>query len=199
MADFNKTEADFEYERYAKMRGISPEQDIPVDDLRPVGTETAQSISEKAAGSVRVPIESPFTRHEPVGAVSAEAGGFAYSADYDELARDPELAADVGLYAPRSGSGGPPDLEESILSEPAFRRDELLYSDAAKASFTAGLSEGAIDYADDEVTGEDWDDPLEDVPDADEIQAGSPVDPVSPSLDAVPGTDVLNGSTGEDE
>ncbi|BCG57585.1 hypothetical protein [Paenibacillus sp. URB8-2] len=197
MADFNKTEADFEYERYAKMGGVSPEQDIPVDDIRLVGTETAQSVSEEASGSVHVPIESPFTTHERVGADSMASDGIVYTAENETLARDPELAADVGLNAPERGLGGPPDLEESILSGPAPSRDELLYSDATKAFFTAGLNEGSIEYADD--TAEDDTDPLENVPDADDIQAGSPVDPASPSLDAVPGTDVLNGSTGEDE
>ncbi|NQX47470.1 hypothetical protein HQN87_19230 [Paenibacillus tritici] len=41
--------------------------------------------------------------------------------------------------------------------------------------------------------------PLEDVPDADELVPGSRIDPVSPDPDAMPGTDVLNGSSGEDQ
>lgn len=38
-----------------------------------------------------------------------------------------------------------------------------------------------------------------DVPDADEIAANSPVDPAAPDPDAMPGIDVLNGYSGDDE
>ncbi|QWU17137.1 hypothetical protein SAMN04487895_11393 [Paenibacillus sophorae] len=198
MANFNKTEADFTYERYAKMGGVSPEQDIPADDIRLVGTETTQSVSEEASGSVRVPIESPFTSHDPVSAASI-AEGIVYSDFNETLARDPKLAADVGLNAPELSQDGTPDREDRILGGPAPHRDELLRSDASLAAGVAGLIQGVIDYANDEWTLEDEIDPLEDIPDADDIQAGSPVDPASPSLDVMPGTDVLNGSTGEDE
>ncbi|WP_052410078.1 hypothetical protein [Paenibacillus durus] len=198
MAKFNKTEADFTYERYVKMGDVSSEQDIPADDIRLVGTETAQSVSEEASGSVRVPIESPFASHDPVGAAST-AERVVYSDFNEELARDPRLAADVGLNAPEQGQGGTPDREDHILGGPAPGRDELLHSDASLAAGVAGLIQGVIDYANDEWASEDEIDPLEDIPDADEIQAGSPVDPAAPSLDAMPGTDVLNGSTGEDE
>ncbi|WP_025688273.1 hypothetical protein [Paenibacillus zanthoxyli] len=198
MANFNKTEADFTYERYVKMGGVSLEQDIPAGDIRLVGTETAQSMSEEASGSVRVPIESPFTSHDPVGAAST-AEGIVYSDFNEALARDPRLAADIGLNASDPGQDDPPGRKDRILGGPPSNRDELLHSDASLAAGAAGLIQGVSDYANDEWTSEDEIDPLEDIPDADDIQAGSPVDPASPSLDAMPGTDVLNGSTGEDE
>ena len=44
---------------------------------------------------------------------------------------------------------------------------------------------------------EEEDEPLEDVPDADEVYPGSIIDPVSPPIDAMPGTDLINGSKGE--
>ncbi|MDT3427130.1 hypothetical protein J2Z22_002666 [Paenibacillus forsythiae] len=175
MASFDKTEADFTYERYVKMGGVSPEQDIPADDIPLAGTETAQSMSERAAGRVGVPTRSPVA------------------------VRDPKRAADAGLNGPGPGQGAPRGRQDRILGGPAHDRDELLHSDASLAAGAAGLIQGLIDYANDEWTAEDEIDPLEDIPDADDIQAGSRVDPATPPLDVMPGTDVLNGSTGEDE
>ncbi|WP_379316094.1 hypothetical protein [Paenibacillus puldeungensis] len=40
---------------------------------------------------------------------------------------------------------------------------------------------------------------LPDVPDADEIEMNSPVDPVAPDPDAMHGTDLLNGYDGDDD
>ncbi|MNP55766.1 hypothetical protein D3C76_1504350 [compost metagenome] len=67
------------------------------------------------------------------------------------------------------------------------------------AAGAAGLTGSVIDYASDEEAfdGEE-EQPLEDIPDADELQPGTAVDPVSPPVNAMPGTDILNGSNGED-
>ncbi|MBY9077488.1 hypothetical protein KIH86_10930 [Paenibacillus sp. HN-1] len=198
MANFKKTEADFEYERYSKLRGTSPEQDIPADDIRLVGTETAQSLSGEATGSMRTPIESPFASHERTGSGAPDEVGL-FAPEDEVLALDREMAEDVGLSAPAAVGAAPPHtLGSGILKGPAPGRDELLSSDTSFAAAAAGLTQGTQDYPGDEAVYEDGTGPLQDVPDAETIAPGSPVDPSSPPIDVMPGTDVLNGSTGED-
>ena len=104
------------------------------------------------------------------------------------LVNDGHLAADIGLNRTH-----PTD------------RDEILESDAVWIASAAGLTEGEIDYADEEDLADDdtmidtYEDelPLEDVPDADDIEENTPVDPAAPPLEIVHGTDLLNGSNGE--
>ncbi|MNW66955.1 hypothetical protein D3C74_454770 [compost metagenome] len=87
-----------------------------------------------------------------------------------------------------------------MTSPPPSERDEAAESDAIFAAGAAGLTGGAIDYAgDEELVDEEEELPLEDVPDADELQPGTAIDPAAPPIDVMPGTDVLNGSTGEEE
>jgi len=99
------------------------------------------------------------------------------------LVGDKYLAADIGLNLP----------------EETLERNDLLESDAFLATETAGLTSSDMDYAEDEelLEMEEEDQPLEDIPDADEVYPGSIIDPVSPPVDVMPGTDVLNGSQGE--
>lgn len=199
MANFNKTEADFEYERYSKLRDTSPEQDIPADDIRLVGTETAQSLSGEASGSMRTPIESAFASHDRTGSGAPDEISL-FAPDDEVLALDREMAEDVGLSAPAAVSlASDSPLDDGILKGPAPGRDELLSSDASFAAAAAGLTQGTLDYADDEAAYEDGTDPLQDVPDAETIAPGSPVDPSSPPVDVMPGTDLLNGSTGGED
>jgi hypothetical protein len=89
------------------------------------------------------------------------------------LVGDKYLAADIGLNMPAETP----------------ERNDLLKSDVFQAAETAGLTEGNIDDAEDQ--------PLEDIPDADELHPGSVIDPAAPAVDAMPGTDVLNGTQGE--
>lgn len=97
-----------------------------------------------------------------------------------ELVGDKYLAADIGLNTPEEPLGD----------------DELVRSDAYLAADVAGLT--ANDANDEELLEmEEEDEPLEDVPDADEVYPGSIIDPVSPPIDAMPGTDLINGSKGE--
>ncbi|WP_247681724.1 hypothetical protein [Paenibacillus sp. Marseille-P2973] len=71
--------------------------------------------------------------------------------------------------------------------------DDLLPHDTR---ITQSLSEPSGEAADtDELLAEDS---LPDVPDADEIQPGSPVDQVAPDPDAMHGTDLLNGFDGDE-
>ncbi|HBS47529.1 MAG TPA: hypothetical protein DEA91_29270 [Paenibacillus sp.] len=99
------------------------------------------------------------------------------------LVGDKYLAADIGLSQP----------------EETFERNDLLASDAFLAAETAGLTSSDMDNAEDEelLKMEEEDPPLEDIPDADEVYPGSIIDPASPPVDGMPGTDVLNGSQGD--
>lgn len=99
------------------------------------------------------------------------------------LVGDKYLAADIGLNQP----------------EEIFERNDLLESDAFLAAETAGLTSSDMDNAEDEelLKMEEEDPPLEDIPDADEVYPGSIIDPASPPVDGMPGTDVLNGSQGD--
>ncbi|GGF83610.1 hypothetical protein GCM10010912_30990 [Paenibacillus albidus] len=153
--EFNKTEADFVYERYSKMGDTAPERDIP--------NEIVDNGSD------------------PV------------------LTGDEYLAADIGLDTPEPSLGRRADRAGGVLASPAPKRDELLESDAMFAAGASGLTGGVIDYADDEEDIERVEETaLEDVPDADEIEMNTAVDPVSPPIDVMPGTDILNGSHGEE-
>ncbi|MNO30923.1 hypothetical protein D3C76_208720 [compost metagenome] len=199
--EFNKTEADFEYERYTKMGGVSPEQDIPLEELRPLGTITRQSAGGETAEADSRPIESALASHDPVHTKPVDWDGVVDDGSDPALVGDPILAADIGLGNPEPALGRRADRVRSITSPPPSERDEVLESDAIFAAGAAGLTGSAIDYAEEEtfVNEEEEEQPLEDVPDADDLQPGTAIDPVSPPVDAMPGTDVLNGSNGEEE
>ncbi|WP_342564463.1 hypothetical protein NST84_04610 [Paenibacillus sp. FSL R7-0345] len=198
--DFNKTEADFAYERYQKMGGVSPEQDIPQEDLRPLGTITEQGVSGVTLDAERQPLESSLATHDPANERPVDyVDGIADEGSDPALEADTILAADIGVNEPQPALGRRADRDSGILASPAPERDELLESDAVFAAGAAGLTGSVIDYASDEEAfdGEE-EQPLEDIPDADELQPGTAVDPVSPPVNAMPGTDILNGSNGED-
>jgi len=99
------------------------------------------------------------------------------------LIGDKYLAADIGLNIP----------------DEHLDRNDLLVSDAYRAAETAGLINSDTNYTEteDRLELDEEELPLEDVPDADELQPGSKIDPASPPVDAMPGTDVLNGSHGD--
>ncbi|MFF2911907.1 hypothetical protein [Paenibacillus sp. NPDC057934] len=200
--EFNKTEADFTYERYRTSRENSPEDDIPTDVIRPVGTITTRGNSEEPAPKDRVPLESALATHSRIGAIPVDFDGVVDEGSDPVLVGDEYLAADIGLNVPEPGLRQRESRELQVLSSPAPNRDELLESDAVQAANAAGLAGTTIDFADENETSAegnyDEEEPLEDIPDADDLEAGTPVDPVSPPLDAMPGIDVLNGSRGED-
>lgn len=249
---YNKTEADFAYERYNKMSTDFPAaQDIPLEDMKPLEGETRQSLSEDPPGADPARAEAAGSRWSAGGGGNEPAGysGLAVSDLDEELRLDPRLAYDVGL----DGAAGAPDGSgardrsepaagterggtyaadaydgdtygadayaadaadgidptSGVVGGPAPGRDDLLMSDAMTAAGAAGLTGGAadytagtgsIDYADDPADAEtEAEDPLPDVPDADELQPDTPVDPASPPEDEPHGTDLLNGSTGEED
>lgn len=199
--EFNKTEADFVYERYTKMGGISPEEDIPLEELRPLGTITEQSASNKTDADTSYPLESAFASHRPVGETPVDFDGVVDDGSDPALVGDSILAADIGLNSAEPSLGRRADRNGGVLASPPPERDEILESDALLAAGTAGLTSGVIDYAEEDELLEDEEEeyPLEDVPDADEINPGSAIDPVSPPVDVLHGTDLLNGSTGEED
>lgn len=211
--EFNKTEADFAYERYQKMGGISPEQDIPQEELRPLGTITEQGVSDVTLDSERLPLESALASHKPIHETPVDyVDGVVDDGSDPELVGDSILAADIGLNTPDipdtpgTTLGRRADRNGGITASPAPERDELLESDAIFAAGAAGLTGSVTGYAGDDVFTDNADNaddeeelPLEDIPDADELQPGTAVDPASPAVDAMPGTDILNGSTGEED
>ncbi|WP_238652693.1 hypothetical protein [Paenibacillus piscarius] len=200
--EFNKTEADFAYERYTKMGSVSPEEGIPLEELRPLGTITEQTPgSQEDTESGRRPLESALASHDPAHFTPIDFDGVPDDGSDPTLTNDPILAADIGLNVPDSGLGPRRDRPLPAAATPGPERDELLESDAVYTAGAAGLTGGIIEYADEEeLTGAAGEEPaLPDVPDADELAPGSRVDPVSPDPDAMPGTDVLNGSSGEED
>ncbi|MBW4084407.1 hypothetical protein [Paenibacillus sp. S150] len=198
--EFNKTEADFAYERYTKMGGISPEQDIPLEELRPLGTITGQSRSGKSSGTPERALESALASHDPAHAKPVDWDGVVDDGADPALVGDSILAADIDLNAPEPALGRRADRAAGLTAPPPAERDEVLESDAMFAAEAAGLAGSAIDYAGDEALVEDEEElPLEDIPDADELEPGTAIDPAAPPIDAMPGTDVLNGSRGDEE
>lgn len=162
-----KSEADYAYERYKKVGSVTSDQEVPVDDTH------------------------VLDRVEPFGQNSVDDEEIDSAVTYDE-----RLSADIGLNRPLSEVKEQPSADW----ETALKRDELLQSDAILAAGNAGLTGSTIDFADEtdmELESQEDDIPLEDVPDADDIETDTPVDPASPELEIVHGTDLLNGSRGE--
>ncbi|WP_151733181.1 hypothetical protein [Paenibacillus tengchongensis] len=198
--EFNKTDADFTYDRYNTLRSAPEEQDMPLEELRPLGTITEQSASGEDVPADTRPLESALASHEPVGRHPIDFDGVTDDGADPALTGDSILAADIGLYNPEPELGRRAERHGGVLASPSAERDELVESDALFAAGAAGLTGGVIDYAEDEETGDyTGDQPLEDIPDADELQPGTAVDPAAPPVDVMPGTDLLNGSTGEEE
>ncbi|MFC3748844.1 hypothetical protein [Paenibacillus sp. GCM10012306] len=201
--EFNKTEADFAYERYRISRDTYPEEDIPTDVIRPVGTITTRNNNGESTPKDRVALESALATHSRIGSIPVDFDGIVDEGADPVLVGDEYLAADIGLNVPESELPQRVSRERQIIASPAPERDDLLESDAVQAASAAGLTGTTIDYAhENKASAEidyDEEEPLQDIPDADDLEAGTPIDPVSPSLDAMPGIDVLNGSQGEED
>ncbi|RCX20562.1 hypothetical protein DFP94_103293 [Fontibacillus phaseoli] len=85
-------------------------------------------------------------------------------------------------------------IQREYRAENDIPDNDLLPHDTV---ITQGLSEPA-DNQDKETELQAENDALPDVPDADEIQPGSPVDQAAPDPDAMHGTDLLNGFDGDE-
>lgn len=90
----------------------------------------------------------------------------------------------------------PSRLGDSVLEEYPRQDVDRVHADAALSGSGTAFLNPAQPSASAEAEAE-ADAPLEDVPDADEIQANSPVDPAAPPVDHMHGTDLLNGSNGD--
>lgn len=105
-----------------------------------------------------------------------------------------------------SHAEGELDMREAVPSRPGDEiLEEYAEQDVTRVHADAGLSGSGTAFLNQErlsgseETNTNEEQPLEDIPDADEIQANSPVDPAAPPVDHMHGTDLLNGSSGEDE
>jgi len=98
----------------------------------------------------------------------------------------------------RAIEGEPPTRPgDEVIAEYTGDTERRVAADAAlSGSGTAFLNQDIfMNYP----SGEEEYTPLEDVPDADAIAANSPVDPAAPPTEQMHGTDLLNGSNGEDD
>ncbi|WFB60083.1 hypothetical protein [Paenibacillus sp. BR1-192] len=98
----------------------------------------------------------------------------------------------------RAIEGEPPTRPgDEVIAEYTGDAKQRVAADAAfSGSGTAFLNQDIfMNYP----SGEEEYTPLEDVPDADAIAANSPVDPAAPPTEQMHGTDLLNGSNGEDD
>lgn len=98
----------------------------------------------------------------------------------------------------RAIEGEPPTRPgDEVIAEYTGDTERRVAADAAlSGSGTAFLNQDIfMNYP---SGGEEYT-PLEDVPDADAIAANSPVDPAAPPTEQMHGTDLLNGSNGEDD
>lgn len=83
------------------------------------------------------------------------------------------------------------DAMRPVPDENAVPDNELLQANTITEQSLSELPE-------DTARGDEDPDQLQDVPDADEIAANSPVDPAAPPVDVMHGTDLLNGYAAED-
>ncbi|QQZ63469.1 hypothetical protein JI735_14005 [Paenibacillus sonchi] len=88
--EFNKTEADFVYERYNKLGDVSPEQDIPLEELRPLGTITRHNPGDETAGADLRPMESALASHDPARERPVDWDGVADDGSDPALTGDPD-------------------------------------------------------------------------------------------------------------
>jgi len=184
------TLADLTYLEFEAKQKLEDTELIPQDDLRDVNTYTEQSLSSEEADHIAysqdtaAPADARPEDRSPLGG-SGEELGIHQIAD-DET--DREWRAIEGEPATRPG--------DEIIDEYAGGPDQRVAADAAlTGSGTAFLNQDIFtNYS--PAEGEYK--PLEDVPDADAISANSPVDPAAPSTDEMHGTDLLNGSHGDE-
>lgn len=185
------TLADLTYLEFEAKRKLEDTDLIPQDDLRDVNTYTEQSLSSEEADhiaydqNVAAPADARPEDRSELGRTGGEAGIHQIADD----ATDREWRAIEGEPPTRPG--------DEIIDEYAGEPDQRVAADAAlTGSGTAFLNQDIFtNYS--PVEGEYK--PLEDVPDADAISANSPVDPAAPPADQMHGTDLLNGSHGDEE
>lgn len=217
------TYADLVHKQYEKMDPVDPMTDIPEDELQNVDTYTSQSLSSEKAD------HSGFSQHEagPADAhpdkdlhpdSSALEAWRATGADPDNrtLGEEPDAVdSDRRISADYEGKNGieaettgklpldhvAADTAFSLGTEAneTYPRRNPVYNPAYSEDAEATNEQSSEDEAWLQAESAQEEPPLEDIPDADEIQAGSPVDPAAPTGTDQHGIDVLNGVGGMDD
>lgn len=205
--------------QYEKMDPLDPMVDIPKDETRDIGTHTSQSLSSDEAD------HSGFSQEE-AGPADAELG-VRLNPDPSALAAWEATGAEPRSRTANETVSGDPAVGRSMdgtkgLEEEAAGRLPL---DHVPADTAMSLGQDANEtyprmtpqynpaFAEDshateqasrnglsmEEENEENEDELEDVPDADELQTGTPVDPAVPEGLDQHGIDLLNGVGGVDD
>lgn len=185
------TLADLTYLEFESKRKLEESELIPQDDVRDVNMYTEQSLSSEEADHIA------YDQNEaaPADAKPEERMRFGQT---DEEAGIHQIADDATGREWRAIEGEPPTRPgDEIIEEYAGEPDRRVNADAAlSGSGTALLNQDIFtNFSSDEGIYE----PLEDVPDADAISSNSPVDPAAPPTDHIHGTDLLNGSHGDED
>ncbi|MBO2944023.1 hypothetical protein JJQ72_08600 [Paenibacillus sp. F411] len=182
--------------QYESMDPLDPMTDIPEDETRNMQTTTSQSLSSEEAD------HSGFSQDE----AGPADGNHGRQLNPDASAME---AWRVSGAEPENDS---PSEESRYAGETPRQYDEPLGEDA-NSTYLHGVpqynpaysqeapEENAFMEADmtEDAAGSDAEDgPLEDVPDADTLQADSPVDPAFPTDQDQHGIDLLNGAGGVD-
>ena len=206
------TYVDLVRRQYEKMDPVDPMTNIPDDELKNTEAVTSQSISDENSDRIDFSPENSGTADsEQAGALdpdrSAVEAWRATGAEPDNRRLGEETEQNYLQPDPAPSSNTAYTLGQDANAtyplgypqeNPAFRDDPRI------TGTTAGMSDAdsqtyEASAADDAEEAELVDAPLEDVPDADEIQAGSPVDPATPPGQDQHGIDLLNGVGGLDD
>ncbi|WP_054956253.1 hypothetical protein [Paenibacillus dakarensis] len=217
--------ADLVHRQYETMNPLEPMTDIPEDELKNVGTHTSQSLSseeadhsgfsQNTAGPADAQkddegIDPDISALEAWRATGAEPDNRTLGDEVhmngldgqnltrnegehgDEAVRAGKLPLDhvpadtsfsLGTDANQTYQRRAPEFDPAFHEEEVTSRNQAAFYEPRLPSRTANSVET----------------PLEDVPDADELQAGSPVDPAVPEGVDQHGTDLLNGVGGVDD
>ena len=217
------TYADLVHKQYEKMDPVDPMTDIPEDELKNVGTYTSQSLSsEKADHSGFSQNEAgPADAHPDEGlqpdpsaleawrATGAEPDNRTLGEESDANDSDRQISADYegenGIEAETTGKlpldHVAADTAFSLGSEAnaTYPRRNPVYNSAFTEDEETTNEQSSEDEALLQAESAQKEPSLEDVPDADEIQSGSPVDPAAPTGTDQHGIDLLNGVGGMDD
>lgn len=212
--------ADLVYKQYESMNPLEPMTDIPEDESKHVGTYTSQSLSSEKAdhSGFSQNVAGPADAHDEEGlnpdssaleawrATGAEPDNRTLGEDAGINSLDQRIGMDdedeSGVEAVITGKlpldHVPADTSFSLGTEAnaTYPRRNPVYNPAFQEDSDQALTDESAFQS--EASGSD-ESSLEDVPDADQLQAGSPVDPAAPEGMDQHGIDLLNGVGGVDD
>lgn len=218
------TYADLVHLQYEKMNPVDPMTDIPEDELKNAGKNTSQSLSsedadhsgfsQNEAGPADAhkdeKLDPDYSALEAWRATGAQPDNRKLGEEDHVNPTDRQISSDYegdsGFEAEKNGTlpldHVPADAAFTLGKEAnaTYPRRDPMYNPAYHDD-TESLSErDALDATSSHSEPVDSAEmPLEDVPDADELQAGSPVDPATPDGLDQHGIDLLNGIGGVDD